>query len=95
MASPAASCADEPTVLPLVPADPGRPGLGAESDSLPWSCLGFPPLGLIRSSLTGGWTGSLSYAWHACGHRGQLWSDLVLVALVLCFVCLLLFLNNA
>ena len=38
---------------------------------------------------------SLSYAWHVCGHRGQLWSYLALVALVLCFVCLLLFLHNA
>ena len=38
---------------------------------------------------------SLSYAGHVCGHSGQLWSYLVLVVLVLCFVCLLLFLHNA
>lgn len=38
---------------------------------------------------------SLSYAQHVCGHSGQLWSYLVLVVLVLCFVCLLLFLHNA
>lgn len=38
---------------------------------------------------------SLSYAWHVCGHRGQLWRYLVLVVLVLCLVCLLLFLHNA
>ena len=38
---------------------------------------------------------SLSDAWHVCGHGGQLWSYSVLVVLVLCFVCLLLFLHNA
>lgn len=62
----------------------------------PGAVLGF--LHWVSSgvlSLCGGWAGSLSYAWHVCGHRGQLWSYLVLVALVLCFVCLLLFLNNA
>ena len=82
--------------------------LAPHSPWLPWSprwSLTHPPQEQSQVSFAGSHhhfslsmvagLASLSYAGHVCGHSGQLWSYLVLVVLVLCFVCLLLFLHNA